>query len=83
MKKCKRPDSRGLYHCYTEAQTCDGFNDCPDGDDELNCTSCKNGAFHCAQSQRCIASHKRCDGVQDCPDLADELNCTCEGLQDF
>jgi hypothetical protein len=56
-----------------------GIRDCPDGEDESNCESCKNGAFHCYKSKMCVTSDKRCNGEKDCPDLTDELNCTCRG----
>jgi hypothetical protein len=52
-------------------QTCDGINDCPAGDDELNCS-----AYTCADGSS-IGYDQLCDDVRDCGDGDDELVARC------
>lgn len=55
---------------------CDGRNDCVDGSDEIECSSCDPGTqIYCLPLNSCLAISKRCDNVTDCPDKSDELNC--------
>lgn len=64
-------------------QTCDGVNDCPAGDDELNCST-----YTCADGSS-IGYDQLCDDVRDCPNGDDELvrrcterfTCTDSGLE--
>ena len=54
---------------------CDRDTDCPDGEDELNCSYsqlCGAGMFLCEASQECINSEWRCDGTRDCSQGEDE-----------
>ncbi|XP_063293289.1 suppressor of tumorigenicity 14 protein [Pelobates fuscus] len=62
--------------CINEAQQCDGWNDCSDFSDELNCT-CSETQFRCKNSQICKPKYFLCDGVDDCGDRSDEKDCGC------
>jgi lysozyme len=75
--------------CIDASWVCDGWPDCPNGDDEAGCptptptpTSCSG--FTCADGS-CIDASWVCDGWADCPAGDDETSCdapapsTCDG----
>lgn len=56
-------------------KVCDGYRDCPGGEDEFECgQECPKGYLSC-DFTRCVLLSKRCDSVSDCFDGADEQNC--------
>ena len=76
-------------YCIPVRKVCDGFVDCPMGDDELE-DSCGNytcpGMLKCFKTNFCVAKHETCDGKAHCPGYEDEKycqncpqNCQCQG----
>ncbi|XP_077986936.1 uncharacterized protein LOC144441252 [Glandiceps talaboti] len=64
--------------CLAEKWVCDRYlrQDCPDGDDQMNCPGGCNKDYHWeCDDTVCIDSLGRCDGKQDCPDGSDEEGC--------
>ena len=51
------------------------YIDCPNGEDEKNCTNCYPGEWPCPKSRKCIPKSWICDGLIDCPDSEDETLC--------
>lgn len=64
--------------CLNKTEVCDGFVDCADHSDELNCSlNCSATEFRCGDPQIilgsvCISGNKYCDGRQDCRNGIDE-----------
>lgn len=64
--------------CIDATSLCDGFNDCYNGTDEINCAMnavCSFDQFKCSSGQ-CLDKRWECDGSIDCYDGSDEhLKC--------
>ncbi|ETN69725.1 Low-density lipoprotein receptor domain class A [Necator americanus] len=63
-------------HCLPVSQFCDRIVQCPDGDDEQNCTTikCSSSEFRCESTNSCVPDVVRCDGWKDCHDGSDEAS---------
>uniref|UniRef100_A0A6Q2YHE3 Suppressor of tumorigenicity 14 protein homolog n=1 Tax=Esox lucius TaxID=8010 RepID=A0A6Q2YHE3_ESOLU len=59
--------------CVNSTLMCDGWNDCGDMSDEMNC-KCLSSQIQC-KNTLCKPQFWECDGVNDCGDNTDEENC--------
>uniref|UniRef100_H2Y3V1 Uncharacterized protein n=1 Tax=Ciona intestinalis TaxID=7719 RepID=H2Y3V1_CIOIN len=81
--------NQNTFCVNTPQQSCDGYNDCGDGTDEIKlsqitpgCTQCENNQFQCKMVSifpQCFPRSKVCDGVKNCVAGSDEINCLYHG----
>eukprot|EP00057_Strongylocentrotus_purpuratus_P015983 XP_011670457.1 PREDICTED: low-density lipoprotein receptor 1-like [Strongylocentrotus purpuratus] len=69
-------DCESSFPCVEDPEwICDGYSDCYNGEDEMNCTA---SCFECQthpSSDNCIDFDSVCDGKIDCFNGTDELDC--------
>ena len=77
-----------IFYCLPVYVICNGVNDCPGKEDEVECSDfvCP-GFYRCRSSHICLHPGHLCDGVIQCPQQDDEIfcdtvcpeGCTCYG----
>ena len=67
MFKCKH------YFCIPMHRFCNGDKDCPDAEDELNCTNLNcSGLLKCSAEHICVHPEYICDDIRHCPISGDD-----------
>ena len=64
-------------YCLPMSLVCNGYQECPDGEDELFCSNlvCP-GLLKCRGENRCVSTSEICDGQFNCQySLDDEITC--------
>lgn len=63
----------------TPNKLCDGYRDCPNGEDELGCFGCNENEFSCfgepAKVPKCYRVSQKCDRKSNCLNGKDEEDC--------
>ena len=82
LKNCKHVKCSSAFKCLNNyclpwKYICDGYWDCPQGYDEMECDSIKipPGFYKCSNSSTFILLKSVCDGLIDCLTGEDEMNC--------
>ena len=78
-RECRPDQFRCGLQCIRQELVCDGHPDCPDREDEKNCTRCdvSSGKHFLCDNQVCIDYNLTCNGRNDCGDASDEPeNCS-------
>uniref|UniRef100_A0A8C7CES6 ST14 transmembrane serine protease matriptase n=1 Tax=Oncorhynchus kisutch TaxID=8019 RepID=A0A8C7CES6_ONCKI len=71
---CPNQFACGSGFCIKKELHCDGWNDCGDMSDEMNC-KCEKDQFAC-DNGICKPKYWVCDRVNDCGDESDEKHCS-------
>ena len=74
--ECRQHFKCMMSYCIPTRKICDGFIDCPAGEDESYCNEyiCP-GHMRCSGVTYCVPPHEICDGISHCPRQDDEKYC--------
>nr|AZN28756.1 vitellogenin receptor [Colaphellus bowringi] len=62
--------------CLPMSSKCNGTVECPQREDEKDCSDCMEGEFRC-HNRKCIPVQWMCDGIDDCGDNSEETKEVC------